>query len=88
MSFFGCVILLRCPLLPSVNDKKMENESEIEQSWKSTKLKLENQLAMLLENDLLRGQNKRDEIINKVHAKVGGSREEVGQFINNLQILN
>lgn len=67
-----------------VNDKKMENESEIEQSWRSTKLKLENQLAMLLENDLLKGQNKRDEIINKVHAKVGGSKEEISQFINNL----
>jgi hypothetical protein len=66
-----------------VNDKKMENESEIEQSWRSTKLKLENQLAMLLENDLLKGQNKRDEIINKVHAKVGGSKEEISQFINN-----
>ena len=67
-----------------VNDKKMENESEIEQSWRSTKLKLEHQLAMLLENDLLKGQNKRDEIISKVHAKVGGSREEISQFINNL----
>ena len=66
----------------------MENESEIEQSWRSTKLKLENQLARLLESDLLRGQNKRDEIINKVHAKVGGSREEVSQCINNLQIFN
>lgn len=39
---------------------------------------------MLLENDLLKSQIKRDEIINKVHAKVGGSREEVSQFINNL----
>ena len=38
---------------------------------------------MLLENDLLKGQNKRDEIINKVYAKVGGSKEEISQFINN-----
>lgn len=62
----------------------MENELEIEERWMNTKLKLKNHLAMLLENDLLKSQIKRDEIINKVHAKVGGSREEVSQFINNL----
>lgn len=62
----------------------MENELEVEEGWKNTRLKLKNHLAMLLENDLLKGQNKRDEIINKDHAKVGGSREMVSQFINNL----
>ena len=62
----------------------MENESEIEERWNNTKLKLKKHLDMLLENDLLKGQNKRDEIINKVHAKVGGSREEVSLFINSL----
>ena len=62
----------------------MENESEIDARWKNTKLKLKNNLDMIIENDSIKGKNKRDEIINKVHAKVGGFREKVSQFINDL----
>ncbi len=63
----------------------MENDAQdIEERWIKTKLRMKNQLAMLLENDILTGGNSRERMIERVQAKLGTSREDIIRIIDNL----
>ena len=62
----------------------MQDKADIEERWIKTKLRTKNQLAMLLEEDLLTGGNSRERILNRVQAKLGRSREDIMRVIDNL----
>jgi hypothetical protein len=62
----------------------MQDEADIEERWKRTKLILKNHIAMLVEDDLLTGGNSKERIIDSVQAKLGRSREDILRVLDNL----
>jgi hypothetical protein len=66
------------------NTKEMQDEAYTEERWMKTKLMVKNQIAMLLENDLLTGGNSRERMLSRIQAKLGISRERIILVIDNL----
>jgi hypothetical protein len=62
----------------------MQDETDIEERWIKTKLRIKNQLAMLSENDLLTGGSSRERIISRIQIKLGRSREDIMRVIDSL----
>ena len=62
----------------------MKNITELEGNWNEIKGKLKQKYAMLTDNDLLLVEGKQDEMLGRVQAKLGKTKEELHKLISEL----
>ena len=62
----------------------MKNVTELKGNWNETKGKLKQQFAMLTDNDLLLVEGKQDEMLGRIQAKLGKTKEEIHKLISEL----
>ena len=62
----------------------MNNISDLTGSWKETKAKLKQKFAMLTNSDFLIVECKKDEVLGRLQAKLGKTKEEVKKIIAEL----
>ncbi|MDZ4664050.1 MAG: CsbD family protein [Bacteroidota bacterium] len=62
----------------------MKNLTEIKGNWNETKGKLKQKFAMLTDNDMLLVEGKQDEMIGRLQAKLGKTKEEIHKIISEL----
>jgi uncharacterized protein YjbJ (UPF0337 family) len=60
------------------------NKIEVAGNWKEQKGKLKQKFAALTENDLLFAKGKKEEMLDKLQAKLGKTKEELNRIINGL----
>jgi uncharacterized protein YjbJ (UPF0337 family) len=58
------------------------NKIEVAGNWKEQKGKLKQKFAALTENDLLFAKGKKEEMLDKLQAKLGKTKEELNGIIN------
>ena len=57
---------------------------EVEETWTEQKDRLKHSFAILTENDLMFDESKKEEILGKVQAKLGKTKEEFQKIIAEL----
>lgn len=62
----------------------MINLTELNGNWTETKGKLKQKFAMLTDNDLLLVEGKQDEMLGRLQAKLGKTKEEIHKLITEL----
>lgn len=62
----------------------MKNITELQGNWNETKGKLKQKFAMLTDNDLLLLEGKQDEMLGRLQAKLGKTKEEIHKLISEL----
>lgn len=62
----------------------MENITELNGNWNETKGKLKQKFAMLTDNDVLLVEGKHDEMLGRLQAKLGKTKEEIQKLIASL----
>lgn len=62
----------------------MKNLTELKGNWNETKGKLKQKFAMLTDNDLLLVEGKQDEMLGRLQAKLGKTKEEIHKIISEL----
>lgn len=62
----------------------MINLTELKGNWNETKGKLKQRFAMLTDNDLLLVEGKQDEMLGRLQAKLGKTKEEIHKLITEL----
>jgi len=62
----------------------MKNLTELKGNWSETKGKLKQKFAMLTDNDVLLVEGKQDELLGRLQAKLGKTKEEVQRIISEL----
>lgn len=62
----------------------MANTTELKGNWNEQKGKLKQKFAMLTDNDLLFAEGKKDEMMGKLQIKLGKTKEELYNMINEL----
>lgn len=62
----------------------MKNLTELKGNWNETKGKLKQKFAMLTDNDLLLLEGKQDEMLGRIQAKLGKTKEEIHKLISEL----
>jgi len=62
----------------------MKNTTELKGNWNETKGKLKQKFAMLTDNDLLLVEGKHDEMLGRIQAKLGKTKEEIQKLISSL----
>ncbi|MFN3300057.1 MAG: CsbD family protein [Sediminibacterium sp.] len=62
----------------------MKNTTELLGNWRELKGKLKQKYAMLTDDDLLLVEGKHDELLGRLQAKLGKSKEEMHDIINTL----
>lgn len=62
----------------------MKNVTELKGNWNETKGKLKQQFAMLTDNDLLLVEGKQEEMLGRIQAKLGKTKEEIHKLISEL----
>lgn len=62
----------------------MKNTTELLGNWRELKGKLKQKYAMLTDDDLLLVEGKHDELLGRLQAKLGKSKDEMHEIINNL----
>ena len=62
----------------------MTNIIELKGSWNEQKGKLKQKFATLTDNDLLFLDGKKDEMLGKLQAKLGKTKEELHKIIGSL----
>lgn len=62
----------------------MKNTTELKGNWNETKGKLKQKFAMLTDNDLLLAEGKEDELLGRLQAKLGKTKEEIHKIIAGL----
>jgi uncharacterized protein YjbJ (UPF0337 family) len=62
----------------------MKNATELKGDWNITKGKLKQKFAMLTDDDLLLLEGKQDEMLGRLQAKLGKTKEEIHKLINGL----
>jgi uncharacterized protein YjbJ (UPF0337 family) len=62
----------------------MKNITELLGNWNETKGKLKQRFAMLTDNDVLLIEGKHDELLGRLQAKLGKTKEEVHALIAEL----
>ena len=60
------------------------NKQEIQGNWNEQKGKLKQLFASLSDDDLLLKEGKKDEMLGKIQKKLGKTKEELNQIIDNL----
>ena len=62
----------------------MKNIVELKGNWNETKGKLKQKFALLTDNDLLLLEGKQDEMLGRLQAKLGKTKEELTKLISEL----
>lgn len=62
----------------------MKNITELLGNWNETKGKLKQRFAILSDNDMLLIEGKHDELVGRLQAKLGKSKEEIHKLIAEL----
>lgn len=62
----------------------MKNISEMRASWSETKGKLKQKFAMLTDSDMLFVEGKKEEMLGRLQAKLGKTREEIKKILSEL----
>jgi uncharacterized protein YjbJ (UPF0337 family) len=62
----------------------MKNLTELKGNWNETKGKLKQKFAMLTDNDVLLVKGKQDEMLGRLQAKLGKTKEEIQKLISEL----
>lgn len=62
----------------------MKNITELKGDWNQLKGKLKQKFAILTDDDVLLEDGKQDELYGRLQAKLGKTKEEVHQLINDL----
>jgi len=62
----------------------MANIIELKGNWNEQKGKLKQKFAILVDNDLLFAAGKKDEMLGKLQAKLGKTKEELHKIIGSL----
>lgn len=62
----------------------MKNTTELLGNWKELKGKLKQKFAMLTDDDMLLVEGKQEELMGRLQAKLGKSKEEMHDIINTL----
>lgn len=62
----------------------MKNLTELKGNWLETKGKLKQQFAILTDDDLLLIDGKQDEMIGRLQARLGKTKEEIHTLIEAL----
>lgn len=60
------------------------NTTEFKGKWMEQKGKLKQKFAVLTDDDLLLIEGKEDEMLGKIQAKLGKSKEELAEIIEKL----
>lgn len=58
--------------------------TELKGNWEQTKGKLKQKFAMLTDNDLLLQEGKHEELLGRVQARLGKTKEEMHKIISEL----
>jgi uncharacterized protein YjbJ (UPF0337 family) len=62
----------------------MANLTELKGKWTETKGKLKQQFATLTDDDLLFEEGKQDELVGRLQAKLGKTKEDIHKLISEL----
>lgn len=62
----------------------MSNLTELKGNWNEIKGKLKQKYAILTDNDMLLVEGKQDELLGRLQAKLGGTKEEIHKIISEL----
>ncbi len=62
----------------------MTNNLEIKGNWNEIKGKLKQKFANLTDSDVLFEEGKQDELLGKIQIKIGKTKEQLYQIINEL----
>ena len=62
----------------------MKNLNELDGNWKEIKGKLKLKFAKLKNSDLLFADGKKDEMLSRLQAKLGKTKEEIQKIISEL----
>lgn len=62
----------------------MTNLTEIKGNWNETKGKLKQKFALLTDSDVLLVEGKQDEMLGRLQAKLGKTKEEIHKLISEL----
>lgn len=62
----------------------MKEESQTEEKWAETKMKLKKKFALLSDSDLINDIEKQDDIIGRLQEILGKSKEEIEKIISDL----
>lgn len=62
----------------------MANTTEIKGNWNEMKGKLKQKFAILTDDDLLLAEGKNDELVGRLQAKLGKTKEEIHKLIADL----
>lgn len=60
------------------------NTTEIKGNWNEQKGKLKQKFAILTDDDLLLVEGKKDEMLGRIQAKLGKTKEELAEIIEKL----
>lgn len=62
----------------------MKNITELLENWNETKGKLKQKFARLTDSDMLLIEGKQDEMLSRLQAKIGKTKEEIHKIIAEL----
>ena len=62
----------------------MTNVTELKGNWNEQKGKLKQKFAILIDNDLMFAEGKKDEMLGKLQIKLGKTKEELHKIIESL----
>lgn len=62
----------------------MTNLTELKGNWNETKGKLKQKFALLTDDDLLLSEGKHEEMLGKIQARLGKTKEEIQKLISEL----
>lgn len=62
----------------------MKNNSQLDAIWNKEKGKLKQKFALLTDSDLVFEKGKKDEMLARVQAKLGKSKEELQRIMQSL----
>lgn len=60
------------------------NSTEVKGNWNELKGKLKQKFAVLTDNDLMFEEGKKEEMLGKLQAKLGKTKEEMEKILNEL----
>ncbi len=60
------------------------NLTELKGNWNETKGKLKQKFAILTDSDLLLAEGKQEELLGRLQAKLGKTKEEMHKIISEL----
>ena len=60
------------------------NTTELKGDWEQQKGKLKQKFATLTDNDLLFTEGKKDEMLGRLQAKLGKTKEEIHKIISSI----